>query len=74
MTATPVTAPRDRPAWDYDRMLGAARRGAQRLVGPLIALLLWHLASTLGWVDARFVPAPMTVLRTLNEWMFGPAG
>ena len=73
MTATPVTA-RVSTAWDYDRMLAATRRGAQRLVGPLIALLLWHLASTLGWVDARFVPAPMTVLGTLNEWMFGPAG
>src|SRR4029434_10594829 len=31
-------------------------------------------ASTNGWVDARFVPAPATVLRTLNVWMFGAGG
>src|SRR5262245_17404868 len=52
-------------------MLEVARSIAQRLVGPLIALLIWHLASTLGWVEARFVPAPMTVLKSLDEWMFG---
>jgi NitT/TauT family transport system permease protein len=37
-------------------------------------LLLWHLASTYGWVDVRFVPAPLTVLKTFNEWMFGTVG
>jgi NitT/TauT family transport system permease protein len=37
-------------------------------------LLLWHLASTRGWVDPRFVPAPATVLQAFNEWVFGNAG
>ena len=36
--------------------------------------LLWHLASTLQWVDPRFVPSPLTVLHSLWIWMFGPAG
>jgi NitT/TauT family transport system permease protein len=44
------------------------------VVGPLIVLLIWHMASTFGWVDPRFVPAPLTVLRTLQEWMFGAGG
>ena len=70
MTATPVLA-RATGAWDYGRVLTTARLVAQRVAGPLIAVLLWHLASTLGWVDARFVPAPTTVLRSLQEWMFG---
>jgi NitT/TauT family transport system permease protein len=73
LTATPVIA-RASTAWDTERMLSAARRGGQRLIGPLIVLILWHFASTFGWVDPRFVPAPMTVLRTLIEWMFGPPG
>jgi NitT/TauT family transport system permease protein len=37
-------------------------------------VLIWHLASTPGWVDARFVPGPLTVLHTLNVWMFGTPG
>jgi NitT/TauT family transport system permease protein len=46
----------------------------RRAVGPLVVLLVWHIASTYGWVDARFVPAPLTVLRSLNQWMFGKPG
>jgi NitT/TauT family transport system permease protein len=72
LTVTPVAA-REPTAWDHTRLLAAARGAAQRLIGPLIAVVIWHLASTVGWVDARFVPAPLTVLRTLQEWMFGTA-
>jgi NitT/TauT family transport system permease protein len=46
----------------------------RRTIGPLIVLLIWQCASTYGWVDARFVPAPLTVLQSLNEWMFGKVG
>jgi len=46
----------------------------RRTIGPLAVLLIWHVASTYGWVDARFVPAPLTVLKSLNQWMFGPPG
>jgi NitT/TauT family transport system permease protein len=70
LTLAPV-ADREPTAWHHARLLAAARGATQRLIGPLIALLIWHLASTVGWVDARFVPAPLTVLRTLLEWMFG---
>jgi NitT/TauT family transport system permease protein len=56
------------------RMLAGAHLALRRIVGPLIVLVVWHLASTRGWVDPRFVPSPMAVLRALGEWMFGPAG
>jgi NitT/TauT family transport system permease protein len=70
LTLTPVIA-RTSTAWDREHMLVRAQRATQRLVGPLIVLSIWHLASTLGWVDARFVPTPTTVLHTLDDWMFG---
>jgi NitT/TauT family transport system permease protein len=48
---------------------------AVRLVGPLAVLLLWHVASTAGWVDVRFVPSPATVGKTLYGWIFAtPTG
>lgn len=46
----------------------------RRSIGPLFALLIWHLSSTYGWVDARFIPPPLNVLKSLNEWMFGAVG
>jgi NitT/TauT family transport system permease protein len=55
-------------------MLAGAHVALRRVAGPLMVVALWHLASTQGWVDARFVPSPMTVLRSLQEWMFGPIG
>lgn len=60
--------------WDGARLLAGVRLITRRVIGPLIFLALWHLASTYGWVDARFVPTPATVLHTLNEWMFGTVG
>jgi NitT/TauT family transport system permease protein len=73
LTVSPVTAP-DPVAWDHERIRAVARRGMQRVVGPLIVVVIWHLASTYGWVDPRFVPAPLTVMRTLEHWMFGSDG
>ena len=70
MTVTPGIA-RGPTSWDYERIVTTMLLVAQRVAGPAIALVLWHLASTLGWVDARFVPAPTTVLQSLQEWMFG---
>lgn len=63
-----------RSAWDGARILAGAHLVVRRLAGPLIVVLLWHLASTLQWVDPRFVPAPLTVLHSLRDWMFGPLG
>jgi NitT/TauT family transport system permease protein len=55
-------------------MLAGAHVALRRVAGPLMVVALWHLASTQGWVDPRFVPSPMTVLRSLQEWMFGQPG
>ena len=60
--------------WDGARLLASARLAGRRVAGPLIVLLLWYLASVLGWVDPRFVPSPVTVARSLQEWMFGTPG
>ncbi len=72
MTVVPIPAA---PAgFDSARILAGAHLALRRIAGPLAVLLLWHLASTRGWVDPRFVPSPLTVLRALQEWMFGQPG
>jgi NitT/TauT family transport system permease protein len=63
-----------RSSWDGARMLAGAHLVGRRVAGPLFVVLLWHVASTLQWVDPRFVPSPATVLHSLWIWMFGPAG
>lgn len=55
-------------------MFAGARLVFSRVIGPVIVLVIWYLASTRGWVDARFVPSPITVLQSLLEWMFGQRG
>ncbi|HEY2183956.1 MAG TPA: ABC transporter permease [Xanthobacteraceae bacterium] len=72
MTAIPVAAPAT--SFNAARVLASGHFALRRLAGPAIVVVLWHLASTRGWVDARFVPAPFTVLRALQQWMFGPVG
>jgi NitT/TauT family transport system permease protein len=72
VTVLPVAG--QRTVWDGARVLASARLVFRRVVGPLVVLLIWHLASTRGWVDARFLPSPATVLRTQYDWMFGELG
>jgi sulfonate transport system permease protein len=36
----------------------------QRLLGPLILLAIWQLASSLGWISLRVLAAPVTVMET----------
>lgn len=60
--------------WDTARFVAAGVRTGRRLIGPAVVLLLWHCASTLQWIDPRFVPPPATVMHSLWVWMFGPAG
>lgn len=72
MTIDPVAA--QTVKWDGARSYASARLIFRRLIGPMLFVLLWHTASTQGWVDARFVPSPVTVLRTLQDWMFGKVG
>ena len=72
MTARPVTAAAE--GFNAVRLLASAQLVLRRIAGPLIVLVIWYLASTRGWVDPRFVPSPITVVRALQEWMFGPVG
>jgi NitT/TauT family transport system permease protein len=72
VTVFPVAA--QTGGWDGARVFANARLVFRRIIGPLLFLLLWYLASTYGWLDARFVPSPVTVLRSLQEWMFGQVG
>jgi NitT/TauT family transport system permease protein len=72
VTVFPVAA--QTGGWDGARVFASARLVFRRIIGPLLFLLLWYLASTYGWLDARFVPSPVTVLRSLQEWMFGQVG
>ena len=72
MTARPVTVAAE--GFNAVRLLASAQLVLRRIAGPLIVLVTWYLASTRGWVDPRFVPSPITVVRALQEWMFGPVG
>jgi NitT/TauT family transport system permease protein len=72
VTVVPVSTRKS--SSDGVRVLASAHLVGRRIAGPLIVLLLWQLASTLQWVDPRFVPSPITVARSLSEWMFGPVG
>jgi NitT/TauT family transport system permease protein len=72
MTLAPVA--RGQGGWAALRGFAYTNPLFRRAIGPIVVLLLWHLSSTYGWVDARFVPAPLTVLNSLREWMFGQIG
>lgn len=72
MTVLPVAA--QTGGWDGARVVASARLIFRRTIGPLVFLVLWYLASSHGWLDARFVPSPVTVLTSLQEWMFGQVG
>src|SRR4051812_20070973 len=39
----------------------------QRLVGPILVLLLWYLASGMGWISAAKMPGPGSVVASLVE-------
>jgi NitT/TauT family transport system permease protein len=71
VTVAPVATTRSS---DSVRVLAIAHLVGRRIAGPLIVLVLWQLASSLQWVDSRFVPSPVTVASSLEEWMFGPVG
>ena len=72
MTVVPVSTRKS--SGDGVRILANAHLVGRRIAGPIFVLVLWQLASTLQWVDPRFVPSPITVARSLEEWMFGPVG
>ncbi len=43
---------------------------AIRVVGPAAVVALWYAATSLGWLDPRFVPSPVTVANSLYQWIF----
>lgn len=50
---------------------GSSATAASRVVGPVLVVLLWYMASSFGLVDRTFVPTPGDVLATWYEWAFG---
>lgn len=42
-------------------------RSLQRLLGPALLLVAWHLLASLDLFDPRTTPAPLAVLRTATE-------
>lgn len=72
-----------RPVGSHDMKGGSAGRfsfrsmtvmsgtGALRILGPALVVLLWYLASTLGWINRTFVPTPDDVMATWYQWIFG---
>lgn len=44
----------------------------QRLAGPVLAVLLWWLSSTMGWLNPQKLPSPGTVLSAAHRlWSAG---
>jgi sulfonate transport system permease protein len=51
------------------RFFAAVLRGVSsyyRLAGPVILLLVWHIAAVAGWFDARVLPGPVAVITALG--------
>ncbi|HEU5354354.1 MAG TPA: ABC transporter permease [Actinocrinis sp.] len=55
------------------RRLGPGRRlPYARLLGPLLLLAVWSIASAAGVLDPRVLPAPWTVVHTgIDRWLHG---
>jgi len=53
------------------KWMAPARTLLRRGVVPLALVVLWELAARLGWVDIRFIPAPLKVLESWYLWIFG---
>jgi NitT/TauT family transport system permease protein len=47
------------------------RQARERLIVPVLFVLLWELCSRSGLVDPQLVPAPSTVAHTWWIWVFG---
>src|SRR5882757_3153060 len=75
VTTVPVAAPAPRTLQRRRRRgrLGPGKRIPYgRLLGPLLVLGLWLIASAAGALDPRIIPAPWTVVRTANRlWSAG---
>ncbi|HZP98508.1 MAG TPA: ABC transporter permease [Reyranella sp.] len=42
-------------------MRGANQERALAILSPLAVLVVWQLCSTMGWIDQRYVPSPVSI-------------
>lgn len=49
-----------------------AARFWRGFIVPAAALLVWQLATSLGWVATASIPSPVSVVESWYEWVFGP--
>ncbi|MEV6111325.1 ABC transporter permease [Streptomyces sp. NPDC052109] len=71
-TAVAAAEAGDLPQVRRRRRLSPGRRlPAARLIGPLVLLALWAVASAAGALDTGAVPAPWTVVRTAGHLWTG---
>ncbi|WP_369259265.1 ABC transporter permease [Streptomyces sp. R35] len=68
-----VAAPEELPQVRRRRRLSPGKRlPASRLVGPVLFLALWAVASAAGQLDPAAIPAPWTVVKTAGHlWTDG---
>ncbi|EMF56142.1 ABC transporter permease subunit [Streptomyces bottropensis] len=70
--AAPLATERTAQVRRRRRLSPGKRLPASRLVGPVLFLALWALASAAGQLDTAAVPAPWTVLETgVHLWTDG---
>lgn len=70
--AAPLATERTAQVRRRRRLSPGKRLPASRLVGPVLFLALWALASAAGQLDPAAVPAPWTVLETgVHLWTDG---
>jgi NitT/TauT family transport system permease protein len=68
---SPVVDPIPRRVPSFRRARMGWKRRLRRLLPPLLLLALWQVVSSAGWVDPSFIPAPITVLQSWQQWIFG---
>jgi NitT/TauT family transport system permease protein len=50
-----------------------SRKIATGLIVPIVALSIWQLCSSMGWVNALILPSPLAVLHKWIEYLLPPA-
>jgi NitT/TauT family transport system permease protein len=53
---------------------GSGAAAWRRVLLPLLLLCAWQLGVSTRFIDPTLVPAPLTVLQSLHEWVAGPPG
>jgi NitT/TauT family transport system permease protein len=61
----------DAPGRRLVRVFGRRFSFPTVVIGPLLLLCIWQVASSSGLADSRFIPPPTKVLETWINWAFG---